>query len=308
VALIIGGGLAAYLLTRPQQVQVPLVAGESQTVAIAKINNAGLTPIPINEPNTDPSGTVVSQTPLAGQKVDSGSSVRLVISSGPGNAPVPTIVGTSKAAAERAIAKAGLKVGSVQSKYSASVAVGDAVSTDPGAGTSLPVGTAVTLFISQGPAPVKIPDVTGETESAAKATLTALGLTVTTTNQPSSTQTANTVISQSKTGTAPANSTVNLVIAETPPMVKVPTVTGESPSAASKALKGAGFSVTQTTTNVTTQSENNTVVSQSPKGGGKAKTGATVTIVVGKYTAPTQTTTTGTSSTPTTTTPTSTTP
>jgi beta-lactam-binding protein with PASTA domain len=304
VALLIGGGVAAYLLTRPKQVVVPLVVNQSQTVAIAEINNAGLSPSPINEPNSASSGTVVSQTPDAGQKVDSGSTVRLVVSSGPGNAPVPSVVGSTKVAAEKAIATAGLRVGSVQSKYSASVALNDAVSTDPGAGTSLPVGTAVTLFVSLGPAPVKVPDVTGETQSAARATLTALGLTVTTTNQPTSTQTPGTVISQSKTGSAPANSTITLVVAQAVPMVNVPTVTGDDPSTASKALKAAGFSVTQTTMTVTNQSEDKTVVSQSPKGGAKAKKGATVTIVVGKYTAPTQTTTTGTSSTPTTTTPT----
>jgi eukaryotic-like serine/threonine-protein kinase len=217
---------------------------------------------------------------------------------------VPSVVGSTKAAAERAIVKAGLKVGSVQSKYSASVPMGDAVSTDPGAGTSLPVGTAVTLFVSLGAAPVSIPNVTGETESNAKSALQALHLNVTTTNQPTSTQTPGTVISQSKTGTAPASTTVNLVIAQAVPVVQVPTVTGDDPSTASKALKAAGFSVTQTTTSVTNQAQDKTVVSQSPNGGTKAKKGATVTIVVGKYTAPTQTTTTGTSSTPTTTTPT----
>jgi serine/threonine-protein kinase len=306
VALLIGGGAAAYLLTRPKQVQVPLVVNESQTIAIAKINNAGLTPSPINEPNTAPTGTVVSQNPLAGQSADKGSTVRLVVSSGPGNAPVPSIVGMTKVAAEKAITKAGLKVGSLLTKYSSSVALNDAVSTDPPSGTSLPLGTAVTLFISLGPAPVTVPNVTGETESTAKATLTGLGLNITTTNQPTNTQTAGTVISQSKTASAPAGSTVNLVVAEAPPMVKVPTVTGDSASTASKALKAAGFSVTQTTTSVPTQAQNKTVISQSPTAGAKAKQGAAVTIVVGQYTAPTGTTTTGTtttSSTPTTTTP-----
>ncbi|HEY5316871.1 MAG TPA: PASTA domain-containing protein, partial [Solirubrobacteraceae bacterium] len=302
-ALLIGGAAAAYLLTRPKQVQVPLVVNNQQSVAIAKIDNAGLAPSVVPEPNTAASGTVVSQNPLAGQKADKGSIVRLAVSSGPGNAPVPTVVGLTKAAAEKSITKAGLKVGSVQSRYSASVAMGRATGTDPPAGNSLPVGDAVTLFVSLGPAPVKVPDVTGETESAAKATLTGLGLSVTTTKQPSSTQTPGTVLSQSRTGTAPANSTINLVIAQAPPMVKVPTVTGDTATAADKALKAAGFTVAQTTTNVTTQAQDNTVVSQQPGGGTKAKKGSAVAIVVGKYTAPTQTTTTGASTTPTTTTP-----
>jgi beta-lactam-binding protein with PASTA domain len=302
VALLIGGGVAAYLLTRPTKVRVPLVVNESQAVAIAKINNAGFTPSVVPEPSKVASGIVVSQNPLAGDKVDQGSTVRLVISSGPGNTPVPSVVGRSKTAAEQAISQAGLRVGAVLEKYSSSVAVGAAVGTDPAAGTSEPVGYAVTLFVSRGPAPLDVPNVTGETESAAKATLTGLGLNVTTTNQPSSTQTAGTVISQSRTGSTPPGSTVSLVLAETPPMVKVPMVTGDTPSTASTALKAAGFGVTKTTTNVTSQAQNKTVVSQDPTAGTKAKKGATVTIVVGTYTPPTQTTTTGTTPTTTTTT------
>jgi beta-lactam-binding protein with PASTA domain len=302
VALLIGGGVAAYLLTRPKQVVVPLVVNYQQGVAVAKINDAGLTPSPVTEPNKLPSGTVVSQNPLAGAKVDKGSAVRLIVSSGPGNVPVPSVVGKSKAAAQRAITRQGLKVGGIQTKYSASVPVGDAVSTDPPAGTSLPVGTSVTLFDSLGPAPVNVPSVTGDTVSAARNTLTGLGLKVTTTSQPSSTQTPGTVLSQSRTGSAPAGSTVNLVIAEAQPTAKVPTVTGDTPAAAASALKGAGFAVKETTTKVTDPTQDKTVVSQTPAAGTKTKQGATVTIVVGKYTAPTQTTTTQTTTTPTSTT------
>jgi serine/threonine-protein kinase len=302
VAVLIGAGIAAYLLTRPKQVTVPVVVGYQQSVAIAKIDNAGLTPSPITEPSSAASGTVVSQTPLGHQKVDEGSTVRLVVSSGPGNVPVPSVVGKSKAAAQRAIIKSGLKVGSVDSKYSASVSTGDALGTDPVSGTSEPVGFPVTLFVSRGRAPVNIPNVTGDTESAAKSQLDGLGLNVTTSQQLSSADTPGTVISQSRTGSAPAGTTVNLVIAQAPPMVKVPTVTGQTPAAATKALKAAGFTVAEKTQTVTDQTQDKVVISQDPQGGKQAKQGASVTIVVGKYQAPTTTTTTPT--TPTTTTPT----
>ena len=302
-ALLIGGGVAAYLLTRPKQVMVPIVVNEQQSLAIAKVTNAGLTPSVITEPNTDPPGTVVSQDPLGRAQADQGSTVRIVVSSGPGNASVPPVVEMSKPAAEKLIKKDGLTVGSTPTAYSATVAVGDIVRTDPGAGTSVPVGSDVTLFVSSGPAPVKVPSVVGDTESAAKSALAPLNVTITTSQQPSS-QTPGTVTSQSMTGSVPAGSTINLVIAEAPPMVKVPTVTGDTAAAASKALKAAGFSVTQTSMTVTDQTEDGTVISQTPNAGRQAKKGATVTIVVGKFTAPTQTTSTPTT---TTTTPTTTT-
>ena len=304
IALVIGGGVAAYLLTRPKQVTVPIVVDETQSVAIAKINTAGLTYSVITEPSKARSGTVVGQNPDAGAKVDQGSSVRLIVSSGPGNVSVPSVVGKSKAAAQKAVNRAGLKVGSFQQQYSATVPVNDAVSTDPPSGTSLPVGTPVTLFISQGPQPVKVPSVVGNTEASAKTQLTALGMTVRTTQQPSS-QTPGTVIAQSRSGSVPAGSTINLVIAVPPPMVKVPTVTGDTAAAASKALKAAGFGVTPKSTNVSIHAQDGTVISQNPKPGVQAKKGSTVTIVVGKFTPPTTTTTT---TTPTTTTTTTTTP
>ncbi|MDQ6806380.1 MAG: PASTA domain-containing protein, partial [Actinomycetota bacterium] len=301
LALLIGGGVAAYLLTRPKQVAVPLVVNLQQPVASAKINDAGLTPSLVSEPNKLPSGKVVSQNPLAGAKVDQGSAVRLVVSTGPGNVPVPTVVGKPKAAAELKITRAGLKVGNIQSRYSTTIPIGDAIGTDPPSGAPEPVGYAVTLLLSLGPAPVNVPDVTGQTAASARSTLTGLGLKVTTTLQPSSTQTPGNVISQSRTGSTPAGSTIGLVVAEAPPMVKVPTVTGQTPADAAKALKAAGFAVKQTTTKVTDPTQDKTVVSETPAAGSKAKQGSTVTIVVGQYTAP-STTTTGTTSTPTSTT------
>jgi serine/threonine-protein kinase len=308
VVLLIGAGVAAYLLTRPKQVKVPLVVNLVQNVAIAKIDSAGLTPSPISESSSSPNGTVVSQYPLSGQKVDEGSTVRLVVSSGPGNGTVPTTVGKSKAAATQAITKAGLKVGSTETKYSSTVPLGDATGTDPPSGQSLPVGTTVTLFVSRGPAPVNVPNVTGDTEAAARSALTGDGFKVTSTPQVSSTQTPGTVISQSPTGPAAAGSTVVLVVAQAPPMVKVPDVTGQTPAAATKTLKKSGFTVTQTTQTVTDPTQDKVVISENPKAGGQAKQGSAVAIVVGKYQAQTTTTTTPTTTTTTTTPPTPTTP
>jgi len=288
-ALLIGGGVAAYLLTRPKQVPVPLVVNLQENVATAKISNAGLGYNVVTVPNAAALGTVVSQLPLAGAEVDQHSSVRLSISGGPANVAVPSVVGKTKAAAEKAIRKAGLTVGGEQTEYSPTVPINDAVSTDPRAPASVAPGYSVTLFISLGPPPVKIPNVVGATAAGAKSQLGAF--TVVTTQQTSN-QTPGTVISQSRSGTAPPGSPINLVIAQAPPMVKVPTVTGDTPTVASKALGKAGFAVTSTTMTVTDQTQNGLVISETPKGASQAKKGATVTIVVGKYTAPTTTTTT----------------
>jgi serine/threonine-protein kinase len=125
---------------------------------------------------------------------------------------------------------------------------------------------------------------------------------VQTSTQTSSTVKAGSVISQNPVGGTQlaSGSTVSLVIAKAPTTASVPSVTGQTASAATSSLKAAGFNVTQTTQNTAKKHQDGKVLSQSPSGGTSAKKGSSITIVVGHYVAPTPTT-------PTTTTPTTTT-
>jgi eukaryotic-like serine/threonine-protein kinase len=287
--LLAAGAAAAYLLTRPARVLVPTVVGEQVSVAQTQMQNAGLTPNLIYRTDPHPSGTVIAQQPLGAMKADKGSTVTLTVSQGPGSATVPSVSGLSQAAAVRAIKNARLKVGHIQTESSDTVPSGTATRTDPGAGVSIPIGSPVTLFVSSGKAKVPVPDVKGQTESAAKSTLQAAGFTVTTTSQQSSSAQAGTVISQTPSGgtlTLPG-STVNLVIAQTapPPPAKasVPDVTGKSGDAARGILSGAGFNVVTQTKDVNKKSNDNKVLSQSPGGGASVNKGSTVTIVVGHF-------------------------
>jgi serine/threonine-protein kinase len=89
------------------------------------------------------------------------------------------------------------------------------------------------------------------------------------------------------------------VIATKPPpptTASVPPVVGDTSSAAQNNLKGAGFQVSVQTKDTTKQNQDGIVLTQSPAGGQTAKKQSTVTIVVGKYKAPTHTTTTSTTS------------
>ncbi|MBV9312019.1 MAG: Stk1 family PASTA domain-containing Ser/Thr kinase [Solirubrobacterales bacterium] len=287
--LLAAGAAAAFLLTRPAKKVVPTVVGEQVSVAQTQIQNAGLTPNLIYRTDTHPNGTVIAQNPLGGTKASQGSTVTLTISQGPGNAAVPPVSGLSQAAAVRAIKNANLKVGHIQSESSDTVPSGNATRTDPGAGVSVPVGSSVTLFVSSGKAKVPVPDVKGQTEGAAKSTLSAAGFTVTTTNQQSGSAPAGTVISQTPAGgtlTLPG-ATVNIVIAQSgpPPPAKatVPDVTGQSADAARSALSGAGFTVVTQSKDVNKKSNDNQVLSQNPGGGSSVNKGSTVTIVVGHF-------------------------
>jgi serine/threonine-protein kinase len=165
--------------------------------------------------------------------------------------------------------------------------------------------------VSSGKPQVAVPRVTGISQQAAETDLTADNLLYTTTTQDSATVTPGNVISQDPAADTqvPLGSTVNLVIATkpaAPTTASVPTVIGDTSSAAQNTLKSAGFQVSVQTKDTTKQNQDGNVISQSPTGGKTANKSSTVTIVVGKYKAPTHTRTT-TSSTPSSTTTTTTT-
>jgi serine/threonine-protein kinase len=55
---------------------------------------------------------------------------------------------------------------------------GSVTRTDPAVGTTVPVGSSVTVYISTGPATVEVPKLVGRSESDARATLAGAGLIV----------------------------------------------------------------------------------------------------------------------------------
>ena len=306
--LLAGGGMAAYLLTRPTKAVVPDVINENVTTASANVQNQGFSVSILEVQSALKAGIVFHQDPQPGRKVDQGTTVTLTVSQGLGNKVVPTVVGLSRKAAAAAIRAQQLKV-RFETGSSNTVAAGDATGTNPGAGTQLPVGSSVTLFISSGRALVSVPDETGQTQSSATAALQAQGFNVTTSTQTSKSVTPGSVIGQQPAGatTVPPDSTVNLVIATAPTTASVPGVKGDTAGAASNALTGAGFTVIEQTKDVTRANRDGIVISQTPGAGTNAKLNSTVTIVVGHY-APPNTSSTPVTTTPTTTTPTTTTP
>ena len=291
--LLAGGGVAAYLLTRPAKATVPTVVGLPLNVASARVENANFTPSVLYETSPEPANQVIAQDPLSGERKDQGSTVTLTVSQGPGNVNVPSVNDLSKAQAEKTLKRAGLTVSRVLPESSDVVPMNYATRTDPGSGASVSSGSGVTLYISSGRAAVNVPNVTGETQQAATSTLTGDGFKVTTSNQSSSTQPAGTVLSQSpSSGTAAYGSAVGLVIATAPTTSMVPSVVGDTAQGASSQLTGAGFKVKKTVKAVNQQSEAGIVISQTPGSGATATKGSTVTILIGKYKASSSPTTT----------------
>jgi serine/threonine-protein kinase len=170
----------------------------------------------------------------------------------------------------------------------------------------------VTVLVSSGPAHVHVPSVVGESQTAAEAALTSVGLEVGIVSARVSSQTAGSVIAQSPRGgvSLPSGSKVAFTVAQAPSAVVVPNVVGQGEAGAAAALGGAGLTPKIVSQNTSDQAQVGIVLSQRPAGGHSARKGAAVTLVVGTLGSQTTTTPTTTSTTPTTTatTPTSATP
>jgi hypothetical protein len=101
-----------------------------------------------------PLGSVISQDPADGLTVDVGTIENLVVSSGPPRVNVPNVAGLTTAQASTAITGAGLTVGTTTTQPSSTVAAGRVITSNPAAGASVIVGSAVNLEVSSGPAGV----------------------------------------------------------------------------------------------------------------------------------------------------------
>ena len=88
---------------------------------------------------------------------------------------VPNVLGNTQAVALTKLKEAGLTLGTVTKKPSATVAVGNVIETKPPANEKANLGSAIDVIVSGGP-PVTVPNLTGLTIQAAKDRLTQLGL------------------------------------------------------------------------------------------------------------------------------------
>ena len=221
--LAAGGAVNLVISAGPNgvpKISVPNTVGQTQAAAESAITTAGLVPGVENNVNSDtvPLGDVISQNPVSAAQVVSGSSVDLVISSGPAattTVSVPNVIGDTQAAAESAITAVGLVVGTITSVSSNTVAVGDVISQSPVAGSTAATGSAVDLVISSGPALIAVPNVVGLTQTSASSAITSAGLVVgTVTLACSRTVASGIVISESPVaGTlVAAGSAVDLVV------------------------------------------------------------------------------------------------
>jgi len=160
-------------------VNTPNVIGQSYDDARATLLASGLKvgKVTHSYSKTVPVDTVIAQTPEPQILLSKGSSVDLDVSLGVHYVNVPTnLIGLSQSDATKNLSAVGLKIKQVVPRNSNQPA-GQVLDVDPPGGTQVPIGTGVTLVVSNGK--VQVPNVVGKNVQDAAQALAAAGFQVT---------------------------------------------------------------------------------------------------------------------------------
>jgi len=250
LALVVIGAAAAVVVLMGG-VTVPGVTGKTEAEATAALEDAGLAVGEVTQVSDAElaAGTVLAQEPAAGTEVDEGSSVALTLSSGPGTAEVPDVVGMSRAEAEVALTAAGFApTGALQ--YDLTAPVGEVVDQLPAGGQHVAPGSQVGLLVSKGRAEarVRVPDVTGMTQEKATAALAGADLAAVSVEAYDADVPEGAVAGQEPAAgdrVAPLSEVlITVSLGEGTTTVEVPDVVGERQADATGELEAAGLVVT----------------------------------------------------------------
>ena len=195
---------------------VPDVTGKTIEEATAILKEAGFELGTTDQKYDDkvPAGQIVGQDPKAGDKREKGSKVNVTVSQGVAQITVPDVKGLDAEKAKQAIKDKGLVPSAGTPAYSDTVEKGLVISTNPESGTKVEKNSTVEYIVSLGSEGVEVPNVVGQREGAAVATLNDAGFSVTTDYANSDTVAEGLVISQSPSAgeKGKEGGTVNIVV------------------------------------------------------------------------------------------------
>ena len=294
IAVLIG-----FLLTRDDTTGVPNVTGNQLGVAISLLQQDGFSVGEVKRVEREaPANTVLEQDPAASPPADRASldcafltlfcskpKVTLTVSAGPGSAKIPPTAGLPRAGAEAKLKKAGFGI-QVESSHSDAVAAGVVIHSAPSAGTTATRGSSVTLTVSSGQRPAKVPVLVGSRRSVAVQQVRARGLLPSVSEEASSSPAGEVIRQAPSAGTeVEPGSTVSIVVSKGQQKIAVPNVIGKLRSEAVTALREAGLSPTVQEQETEVPSQAGRVIDQFPPPGSKVDKGAEVNVVVGKLAA-----------------------
>jgi beta-lactam-binding protein with PASTA domain len=280
-AVLLVAGLGGWWLGTGRFSRAPRVVGLAPTTAAARLKDAGLKVRNGAARFSDvvPAGMVADQDPDPGSRLKRGATVTLHVSAGVKTSTVPDLRGKSQADAAKALKQADLALGPVARRFDDTVPKDRVIEASVAPGAKVKHGTTISLVLSDGPAPVTVPDVRGQTADDATRTLRGLGLTVTATTEFSETVEKGLVIAQTPAGAAsvPRGSAVRLRVSKGPERITVPEERGRDVDAATTDLRALGLRVE---VRHVRHGHGSVVLDQDPQPGTLVKPGSTVTLVL----------------------------
>ena len=163
----------------PKPIAVPPVVGVPYEQAAGQLQGAGFAVARRDVESNDPKDTVVQEDPSANTLAPKGSTVTLYVSKGPKDLVVPEVGSFSRADAIATLRSSGFKVVVDTSDVQDPTLDGVVLFQTPGAGTSAPPGSTVTITVGH-----YVPPPTTTTEPATTTTPTDTTATDTTTIEP----------------------------------------------------------------------------------------------------------------------------
>lgn len=170
VSLVLSSGKVA------EKIEVPDIEGMNEEEAQQALQKAGFSEfISEFESSMDvEQGIVISVNPKAGTLVAKDVQITITISNGKEKKDVPNVVGMSEEDAKKTLESNGFVLGKTSKKKDTSPK-GTVISQDPANGR-LESGTKINLVVSDGPEQVKVPSLTGKTQTQATTALRNVGL------------------------------------------------------------------------------------------------------------------------------------
>jgi serine/threonine-protein kinase len=289
--LVIAGVVVAGVL-RSNAADVPDLEGLSVSQAVRALNEVELELGKVDYTSEVPpgfeEGQVVSQDPAAGEQVDQGTSVDVVVA-GKAEVEVPEVLGLSVDEATQTFEGAGFLVKPVDVENDAEV--GTVVDQSPAGGELVAPGSEVTILVSAGVTVTLIPNVVGLSQEEATQTLNDAGYEVQSKGTFDDQVAEGVVINQSPEGgtTADAGTRVDIVVSQGEnPQVQVPNVVGMTEADAAQALEGQGLEVVPSPAYSDTVPVGQ-VIAQDPAGGTTVNRGSAVTVTVSQGPQPPET-------------------
>lgn len=178
VAVVALSVIAHFIFNRNREVlPVPDVVNMTVVEAQAALEEKGFE-VELEERygNAVKPGTVMEQSPKAGEKRKQGSTIYLTISKGAELKTVPEIIGMSLSKAENLLKDEGYAIGKITKKFDSSKTVGIVLEQFPKAMDKAPKGSKINLVVNEGEKTV--PNVVGQKLATAKQLLEKDGLVV----------------------------------------------------------------------------------------------------------------------------------